>query len=109
MGGGDAVSVQEVRRKTHRGRKEEGGETVKPGGVGGGVRYGAAAICSERSSCVRVVATSGLTVLLLNGRRCAGGVGNGRNGSWMAVNGAAAERPIPAINNEPRPDLHKIA
>ena len=36
MGGGDAVSVQEVRRKTHRGRKEEGGETVKPGAVGGG-------------------------------------------------------------------------
>src|ERR1039457_5943259 len=30
VGGGDAVSVQEVRRKTHRGRKEEGGETVKP-------------------------------------------------------------------------------
>ena len=33
MGGGDAISVQEVRRKTHRGRKEEGGEAVKPGGV----------------------------------------------------------------------------
>jgi hypothetical protein len=32
LGGGDAVSVQEVRRKTHRGRKEEGGETVRTGG-----------------------------------------------------------------------------
>ena len=31
MGGGEAISVQEVRRKTHRGRKEEGGETVKSG------------------------------------------------------------------------------
>ena len=36
MGGGDAISVQEVRRKTHRGRKEEGSETVKAGAVGGG-------------------------------------------------------------------------
>jgi hypothetical protein len=27
----------------------------------------------------------------------------------MAVNDAAAERRIPAINNEPRPELHKIA
>jgi hypothetical protein len=32
MGGGDAISVQEVCRKTHRGRKEEGGETVRTGG-----------------------------------------------------------------------------
>src|ERR1035441_6831373 len=31
MGGGDAISVQQVRRKTHRGRKEEGGETVRTG------------------------------------------------------------------------------
>ena len=31
MGGGDAISVQEVRRKTHRGRKEEGDETVRTG------------------------------------------------------------------------------
>jgi hypothetical protein len=29
MGVGDAISVQEVRRRTHKGRKEEGGETVK--------------------------------------------------------------------------------
>jgi hypothetical protein len=35
MVGGDAISIQEARRKTHRGRKEEG-EAVKPGGVGGG-------------------------------------------------------------------------
>ena len=35
MGGGDAISIQEVRRKTHRCRKEEGGETVKAGAVGG--------------------------------------------------------------------------
>ena len=31
MVGGDAISVQEVRRKTHRGRKEEGDETVRTG------------------------------------------------------------------------------
>jgi hypothetical protein len=37
MGGGDAISVQEVRRKTNRGRKEEGGEAVRTGvDVGGG-------------------------------------------------------------------------
>jgi hypothetical protein len=47
MGGGDAVSIQEARRKTHRGRKEEGGETVKAGAVrGGGMRcvHGSGAI-----------------------------------------------------------------
>src|ERR1035438_6998344 len=40
MVGGDAISVQEARRKTHRGRKEEGGETVRTGGVGGGDDHG---------------------------------------------------------------------
>jgi hypothetical protein len=29
MVGGDAISIQEARRKTHRGRKKEGGETVR--------------------------------------------------------------------------------
>ena len=36
MGGGDAmISIQEVRGETDRGRKEEGGETVKAAGLGG--------------------------------------------------------------------------
>ena len=36
MGGGDAISVQAEGREDDRGGTEEGGETVKPGAVGGG-------------------------------------------------------------------------
>jgi len=44
MGGGDAISVQELRRKTHKGRKEEDGERVKMGGYGAASSAGIAEV-----------------------------------------------------------------
>jgi hypothetical protein len=71
VGGGDAISIQEARRKTHRGRKEEGGETVKAGGRGWrryAVGYRAGGERTERGVVVPggmcdwlIAATSGLS------------------------------------------------
>ena len=61
MGGGDAISVQAEGREDDRGGTEEGGETVKPGAVGGG-----AAIAEQRST---------------------GPVGNEQSGVWWFLGG----------------------